>query len=402
MKKKELYEYIDSLNTQNYTDDQLLEIGLKHKALEQKEKNWSELVEYLNLEKSGETFRKWIARKASDLKVEVEVAETSKTDDEYAEKMRNLYIAKQQNRDVMNSYRKNIRDEARIETLKDLIAEAVAKLPALPPVTKLAKLDVLPNRQRVAVLMLSDLHIGVNCDNFYNTYNVDVAAYRLSKLATDVLDYCKAMNVGELDVCNLGDMIHGLIHINARLEQQMDTVEQVMTAAELIGQFLHRLEGSNLKIVYRSCTDNHSRMVADKNQHVEKDNLYRIIDWYLEERLKDSEIIFKHDNLDAGIGMFKVFDRNIVFVHGHEDSVDKMMQNMVGATGQIIDYALMGHFHCEKMKSYQGFKVFINGSIVGTEQYALSRRLFSRPSQTLLVFQQYDRNVIDINIDLGE
>ena len=291
----------------------------------------------------------------------------------------------------MNSYRKNIRDEARIQNLKELIVESISKLPNLPQV-KCPK--VTSTGKKKAVLMLSDLHIGVNCDNFYNTYNVDVAAYRLSKLARDTIQYCNEMNVTELNVCNLGDMIHGLIHINARLEQQMDTVEQVMTAAELLSGFLTQLDSQTFRVVYRSCTDNHSRIVADKNQHIEKDNLYRIIDWYLVERLKGTDIEFKFDNLDAGIGMFKLFDRNIVFVHGHEDSIDKMMQNMVGATGQVIDYALMGHFHSEKMKSYQGFKVYVNGSIVGTEQYALSKRLFSRPTQTLLIFQANDRNVI--------
>lgn len=397
MNKKELYDYIDSLNTEVYTDEQLVDIGEKHRSLPKSEKDWDELAVALGINKTGDAFRHWVRRKLNERVITEEVVEES--DDEYATKMRDLYIEKQKNRDIMNSYRKNIRDEARIQNLKDLIAESVAKLPDLPKV-KCTK--VTGTGRKKAVLMLSDLHIGVNCDNFYNTYNVDVAVYRLNKLARDTIQYCNEMNVTELTVCNLGDMIHGLIHINARLEQQMDTVEQVMTAAELLSGFLTQLDSQTFRVVYRSCTDNHSRMVADKNQHIEKDNLYRIIDWYLVERLKRTDIEFKFDNLDAGIGMFKLFDRNIVFVHGHEDSVDKMMQNMVGATGQVIDYALMGHFHSEKMKSYQGFKVYVNGSIVGTEQYALSKRLFSRPSQTLLIFQANDRNVININIDLGE
>ena len=50
------------------------------------------------------------------------------------------------------------------------------------------------------------------------------------------------------------------------------------------------------------------------------------------------------------------------------------------------------------MTAYQGVKVSINGSIVGTEEYALSKRLFNKPAQKLLIFE--DSDVLDINIDL--
>ena len=40
-----------------------------------------------------------------------------------------------------------------------------------------------------AILMLSDLHIGVNCNNFYNTYNVSVATSRLEKVVADTIKY---------------------------------------------------------------------------------------------------------------------------------------------------------------------------------------------------------------------
>ena len=43
--------------------------------------------------------------------------------------------------------------------------------------------------------------------------------------------------------------------------------------------------------------------------------------------------------------------------------------------------------------------IIINGSIVGTEQYANSIRAYSRPSQTLLVFD--NDNLIIHKIDLS-
>ena len=51
-----------------------------------------------------------------------------------------------------------------------------------------------------------------------------------------------------------------------------------------------------------------------------------------------------------------------------------------------------------KLKEFQGCRVIVSGSIVGTEQYAFSKRLFSKASQTLLIFE--DENLIDIKINL--
>jgi hypothetical protein len=43
-------------------------------------------------------------------------------------------------------------------------------------------------------------------------------------------------------------------------------------------------------------------------------------------------------------------------------------------------------------------KVFINGSLVGVDEYAKDKRYFSEPSQSLLVFDEDD--VIDIELKL--
>ena len=91
--------------------------------------------------------------------------------------------------------------------------------------------------------------------------------------------------------------------------------------------------------------------------------------------------------------------KKIVFAHGHEDSINRSFQAFIGAKREFIDYALLGHYHSAKMKSFNDFTVFVNGSIVGTEEYALSRRLFTKPQQVLLIFD--DDNVINTTINLN-
>ena len=89
-----------------------------------------------------------------------------------------------------------------------------------------------------------------------------------------------------------------------------------------------------------------------------------------------------------------------MFAHGHLENLNQLVQSWAGATQEYIDYLCVGHFHCEKIKTFQNAKVIVNGSIVGTEQYALSKRLFSKPSQYLILFE--GNNFISMSIGLED
>lgn len=290
-----------------------------------------------------------------------------------------------------------MREDARMEVFVDTIKEVAGNI-NLPKVKY--KKDVKTGNTE-AVLLFSDLHIGVNCNNFYNTYNIDVAVARVEKLISETIKYCKLHKVKRLTVCNLGDLIHGIIHIDSRIEQATDAVSQVIKAANITAQLLNELQQAAPELIYRSCSDNHSRLVANKAENISKENFGRLIDFYLEEALKNTKVKFINDNLDYGLGRFELMNgKTCMFAHGHEDNVNQVVQNYMGATKKFVDYIFLGHLHNSKLKSFNGSKVIVNGSIVGTEQYALSKRLFGRAEQTLLVFD--GDNMISHIIDLQE
>ena len=137
--------------------------------------------------------------------------------------------------------------------------------------------------------MFSDLHLGVDCNNFYNKYNPEIAVKRVSRLVDRTIKYCKANDISRLTVINMGDMIHGIIHTNARIEAGLSVTEQIIKASEIISQALNRLQESASEVIYRSVVDNHARAMANKHEHIEKENFNKIIDWFVEERLKDSK-----------------------------------------------------------------------------------------------------------------
>lgn len=317
------------------------------------------------------------------------------TDNLIADQLQELYKERTKVRDVYNAYRRNLRDDARIEGLKECINNAVKTLPTLKPIHQ--EYDSIASDVE-GVLLLSDFHIGVDCDNFYNKYNIGIASARLAKLVEEVRRYCKKYKICQLNVINLGDLIHGIIHVDSRIEQNEDIISQVMNAAELLANVLYEIQ-TFVPVVYRSCVDNHARVIADKHQHIEKENLNRLIDWYIESRLANQSVLFMHDNLDMGLGRFKLINgKTLMFAHGHQDNLNTIVQNWMGATREFVDYICIGHYHNTKLKSFNGTKVFVNGSLVGVEEYALSKRLFSHAEQTLLLFD--NDNLINITLDL--
>lgn len=419
MTKKEFLEWLNGFGKEagEFTEEELYLIGSEFKKLPLSEKNWTELVTMLGVTnkdgetQTGENFRCWVKSKQYEdgtIKKNIGLISGKTIEDisfqEFEEKTeemkRDLYKQQVKTRDQYNAYRKILRDDARLDVMKDLIKDSVMGLKSLPEAKPYVKNS---DDKAEAVLLLSDLHIGVQVDSFYNKYNVDIARARVEKLVHDTIDYCHRHNVHKLNILNMGDMIHGTIHVSARLEQEIDAVNQVMIASEILANAVNKLQEAAPIVIYRSCTDNHSRMTANLSEHIEKENLGKLIDFYLEARLKDSNVIFAHDNIDDEIGLFELCNgEKLVFAHGHHDSVNSSFQAYCGATKQFIKYICLGHYHSSKLKTFEGSKVIVNGSICGPEQYALSKRLFGDPEQTLLIFEGQNLTNIQIGLNIRE
>lgn len=393
MTVEELYTYIDSLNKApgSYSKDELYKIGILHRQLDRSDRDWNKLVEYIGYNGKPESYRKFVARHSNMSKEMLNIIDDPTTfEEEYKEKT--------QIRDIYNAYRLMLRQDSRLDSFLENLVEAVRSLRSLPNWVDNCVKNIDTNGTE-GILLVSDLHNGVKCDNFYNSYNKDIAYKRLQKLANDTLYYCKLHNVTQLNVLNLGDLIHGIIHINARIDQELNLIDQIITAAEYMANFLNMLDASDIKIIYRSCTDNHSRASSDKSINIEAENFSKLIDFYLKIRLEDSQITFINDNIDESLGRFKLRNgKTVMFAHGHLENINKCIDSFIGATKEFVDYVCLSHFHNGREKSYNGSKLIINGSIVGTEQFALSKRLFSPAEQKLLIFDR--DNFLDLTINL--
>lgn len=413
MTLEEFNKYLDTFNknTWEYTEEEILEICSVYKLfVPTKLKNWNELLSRLGTNASIDAWDKRVARYLRafpeyehELRIKFGSSESEKhhLEDIIRHQTENLYKQQTKTRDLLNAYRRNMREDARIEDLKKTIQES-AKSVETYVFAPVVFTDTVETSKNEAILLLSDWHIGALVDNFYNKFNSSIANIELSALVDQVKTYCSKFDVHKLNILNMGDLIHGGIHTNARIEQEFDVVTQVEVAGQLLYKVLASLEQAAPVVTYRSCSDNHSRLMPNKSEHIEKENFGRLIDWWVEAKLEQGnhKIEVIRDNLDFGLGKFYLLNGQVVaFAHGHEDSINQAFQNFIGATREFIDYALLAHYHNPKEKMFQDCRVIVNGSLVGTEQYALSKRLFSTPTQKLLIID--NNTFIDISLDVN-
>lgn len=412
---------LDAREDGKYTREEIYEIGCSFISMTQSEKRifggWDKLVDILKpldkngeVMKKGETLRAWIksTRYANNEVIHDERLISGKTIDDISfEEFRNrteaikqsLYKQQVKTRDTLNSYRRSLRDDARVEYMNDIIKESILNLKELPFIEFNSPTEFNDNVE--AIMLFSDLHIGLEVNNFFNVYNVEVAKKRVARYVDRTIELCKKNGVRRLNILNLGDLISGNLRTTARIENNQDVIEQVMTASEIMSEALNKLQEAAPEVIYRSCSDNHSRVTPNFKENIEKENYFRLIDFYLEARLKDTNIVFNHDNLDVDLGMFELMNgKKAVFSHGHRENLATIVQGFMGAVRGYIDYVFVGHFHETKMKSFQGAKVFVNSSICGPDNYAQSKRLYGVAEQTLLIIDGDVESVNHINLDI--
>ena len=413
----ELIEFEDLL--EKYEEDELTadiiyDLCVKFKSLPLSERGdytWESLNErFGHFKTTGDNLRCWVKGKQYEDGTIVEnprVLKDGQTPNDlkekeieaiYDEKIEQLYKAKVKASQVINQRNKMWRSEVAKEELRNTIVTAVKALPPLKIKTKEFTKGV-----NEANVLVGDWHIGALIDNFVNKFNFDIATRRVEKFTEKAIVKCKNSNVKRVNIISLGDMIMGYIHTTNRIRSEFDVVTQTMKASELLAQMLVKFAENFPEVTYRSVLDNHGRLTKSLDESLTEENAARWIDYYLEARLKDTKVKFVKDNLDENLIFFTMDNgRKIAATHGHLGSgINSIVQEMWGATRVFCDDVYVGHLHQEKLKMYQGTRVVMNNSLMGVDDYALNKRLFGEPSQTVCIYEE-DGSFEDYRVTLGD
>lgn len=370
------------------------------KSKKQIKASWQEIATMLNLPYGAEHLRKVAYglldyRRYLDAQNHMEL-DTAVIDDLEA---RELEISREKMRmqDQKREINKLLREWSRAEHIQGEIREAITQLPPLPIGIRKEALNQAPLTE--AALLLSDWHIGMVTNNYCNTYNSAVVNERVDKLTEKTIEHCRLHGVYKLHLFVLGDIVNGLIHVTTRINNEENVVKQSMMAAELLSNMINRLSEELDVEIYWS-RGNHDRVTANKKESICAESFSDVILWYLKARLEGIEGINFHENeIDDEIIVTEIMGNTIFAVHGHKDKPAGAVQNLSLLLKQFPDMVLMGHFHSTAEREIQGAEVIVNGSLCGTDDYAMSLRRTSHSTQKLLIID-YEGRQCTYNIRL--
>jgi hypothetical protein len=365
-------------------DDFLLRLGSN---LSSYNLTWNQAAKFLN-EECDEEYSESRWRKRYNSYVELKPIILAKyANDEIVQEVRDATIEMQKEKvkfqDQKREYTNVVRQQARFEHLKDEITRSVQELAEVKPLV-FSGSSILRNESKKGIALWSDFHVGSDVKNSINTYNIEVFKQRFTELIQKTIQYAKFHEITELIVSNLGDAISGLIHVSTRVQSSEDVIKQTQIAAETMAEGLAELSGHFEKIKFINIIGNHSRLLSNKTESIFRENMEYIIPWFLESRLKDFkniEIVKDED----GIYVEDIEDEKFVFVHGDLDSVNTAAKNLPQILGFVPKVIFSGHIHHNFEKEFGRTEAVVNGTLMGCDDYAISKRYFATPMQKFIV-----------------
>ena len=209
-----------------------------------KYRNWKEITPIVNIELFGDdesqyrdesAYRK-AAKYARDF---YEAGVFGISEDEYLEELKiqkqELAKEKVKIRDERNELNRIIRTEARKESYADMIKRVVCE--NVEPIAIKKSTSICSMSDNDLLCHLTDIHTGIEIDNWKNFFNQDVLKHRIEQYTYKVIDI---KNLHKSQNCHLviGEIISGLIHNNLRLQNNLNLMEQFKYASSFFWEIL--------------------------------------------------------------------------------------------------------------------------------------------------------------------
>lgn len=254
-----------------------------------------------------------------------------------------------------------------------------------------------------AVLVLCDWHYGMVADNVWNKYDTEICKDRVSYVVQETKKRMALHSCKRLHIVMLGDLIHGAIHVSARVASEELVCDQLMQVSEILAQSIGELARYTGEVMVYTTYGNHARIVQNKKDSIHRDNIERIIPWWLKQRLSDFGNIKIVTESDSEISYLQVLGVGICFAHGDLDGVKtspRLFQTLFSKQyDKNVDCVILADKHHREEFEELGVISMIAGSLCGTDEYANGKRLYSTPEQLLLIVN--DRCGIDATYHIG-
>lgn len=306
-------------------------------------------------------------------------------------KIEELQKEKKKYYDQRREYTKFLTAESRWEHLLEVIKECANNMPVDFYETIPVRNDSNATLINDAVIVFGDWHYGLKTSNVFNEYNVEICKHRVQKTVAEMIKRIEFHKCETAHIVVLGDLFHGAVHVSARVASEEVVCEQIMHVSEILANAIYEISKHVSKVDVYLTYGNHARTVQNKKDSIHSDNMERIILWWLQERFNNNpKINIKQEksNIDEFI-LLNVFGYTFCATHGDLDSIiaaPRLFSTLFSKKyGCDIDYVLLGDKHHRESFNELGITSFLCGSLCGTDDYANEKRLFSDPSQLLLI-----------------
>lgn len=376
--KKIKFEELDNL-------EEVIEVCRK-KNKKILESTWQEIVDLYSLPLKPEA----LSRFAKYIGIYEDYLEDNEIDN-IDEKIIELKKERMKVCDERRELNKTVRELARMESLQERVFDIWSGEQKIDIFEK----DIKKERKttnKEGVLVISDVHYGIIVENEVNSYSPNVCIESFNKLYEETKINIERYELKKIHVLLAGDLVSGIIHTNLRLQQGEDIIKQIKGVSDILATFLENLNNI-IDIEVHYTIGNHSRVIADKKLSLSSENFEYLLPWYL--KAKTSINIEEND---TDISMFNVCGYNIASLHGHQVSPKDAYGYIVKRTKKIPDCILIAHYHNDS-RIDQGCPIITNGSMVGTDEYALEKGYNSVPHQKLIIFDENEGEIATIKIN---
>lgn len=307
---------------------------------------------------------------------------------EFEQSKNELYKERCRLQDQRRELNKLLREESRFEYLVEVLKDCVLESDKV----EFPKYNLPVQDTNYAILQLSDWHCGKVSDNPFNYYDVDTMIERANIIVEKTIQKCKKDNVGSLVVEINGDMVEGEINISGKVASEEDTVDQITIVSKVLSECIKKLAPNFNDIKIVTTLGNHGRLNSNKKDVMTKENFEKLIPLLI--RLETGLPVHSSNGLD--FTRYTIEDKIIYLSHGQHDKLGKAVSDFSKMYKEIPDEVHLGHFHEYKDTSECDVFTTVNGSLCGTDDYSLTLRKVSKPSQNLIIYDGVDRCIYNL------
>lgn len=305
--------------------------------------------------------------------------------------------------DERTAMNKLLREESRRESMYDIVKRAIEEYEPI-------KFEYIPTKvpdsDNDLIIHLTDIHCGTDIVSPFNIFNTDMLCKRLKNYLNEIYDIQETYNSQNAYLILGGDLIQGLIHLNARIEAKENVVMQIMTVTDLISNFIYELSKIFQKIEVHTTAGNHSRSFANKEETAYGENFDLLVPFACKKDLQNIKNVSFIDNyLGYDIATFSVRGHMVYATHGDKDTPNNVVYNMTKfarkANIPLPDICYLGHRHTNGFRTIDDVKVIESGCVNGMDSYAIEKRLTGTAEQivTVITEEKMIKALCDVQIN---